>query len=187
MLAGTKRTSSATDGKDPRKFPKLDEAPPPGTILSRAYIPTTGPCYETPLDLRVPLHWSSILFSTMPRPYQPQSIEVSAAKSAVCSEFEPLGVFVTLKTAIEVPHVPGTKCPPFFHVEIQDDTKWDTWKDIQGTVFKTITKHFAHLEGFSRPVVRWNVASDNPYCDWDLALMDTQPPQRPPASTAART
>lgn len=161
-----------------------------GIIQSYAYVPTSGPCYETPLDLRVPLHWSSVLFwdAEYSGTY---SAEVEEAECATYRELKPFGISVDLATISDVPHIPDNRCPSkdFFHVKIEDGTKWDIWKDIQGTVFKTITKHFAHLEGFGNPIIRWNVSSDDPYLDEDMGYMfgDSSVPQRPLTSSAPNT
>lgn len=187
-MAGVNGRLIPNDIGRPRGIAKTEEAPPEGTMKSRAYIPTTGPCYENPVDLRFPLHWSKILFNDRGF-YEPYSDEIRTAQRAVRQELKPLGVVVRFSAFSEVVHIPGTRCPFFFHVKIRDGTRWDIWKDIQGTVFKTITKHCAHLEGFTRPVLRWNVLSDNPIPqDITFGLLDDLPhPERPSTRPAANT
>lgn len=186
-MAGVKRQADFIDEDNPSKHARTEDAPPVGTTRSYAFVPTTGPCYETPLDLRFPLHWSNDLFSDADFS-EPHSAEIAAAESAVHRELRRLGITVNLATASEVAHIPGSRCPSFFQVEVQDGTKWDVWKNIQGTVFKDITKHFAHLKGFDQPVLRWSVESDNPYLEADMVECDYDNiPQRPPTSSAAST
>lgn len=129
-------------------------ATPPGTSKSEVYIPDESPPYETPLDLRFPLHWDTKAEFKKRDCLQP-------ALKLVQAELRPLGVFFHYGVARGMSHYSGCS-PRYFRVDF-DEAHESTWQEIHQTVVQSIRKHFG-VEEYQNPVIRY-VRSEK-FDDW---------------------
>lgn len=131
---------------------------PEGTIRSEALVPTVGPPYEEPLDLRCLLHWTTntnLWFKEVT--FEEGSPEAEAQEDAQEEMWNftirPQKVRLWLRTAQGMTHY-RERSPPFFAVLIDEEVDW---AEIHDFVLFTIEKHFGRLEkcGYGRLLVRY--------------------------------
>ena len=113
---------------------------PEDTIQDDVYIPTSLPPYESPLDLRYPMHFDHIAQKEIP-----QRCETGALREAIDTAanelFERHGIFLQIFFAWNMSHYPGGTSPPFFEVDLSPDlVTLDYGKEIHGTVLQTIER-----------------------------------------------
>ena len=139
---------------------ELDSSPatatPQGMIKSEVYIDEESPPYETPLDLRYPLHWDSTAEFVVGGEIGVVPPELELAQA----ELLPIGIWLSYGQAWGMCHYTG-QSPFYFRAEYDDDQKvrQAIRKDIHDKVVHTIQKHLGHLEEHRKPVIRY-VKSD---------------------------
>lgn len=131
---------------------------PQGTIEAKVYIPVQPgfPPYETPLDLRFPLHWDTQAhFSGLQlhchgkHPSSPFQLAVKLAHD----ELQPLGVIFDYGRASGMTHYSGLS-PYYFQVDFEEAEE-DAWSQVHEKVLQAILKHLGHLEEGQNPVIRF--------------------------------
>lgn len=160
-VAGVKRSAPEQSTESPAKKQRLGDAvaaPPQGTVESKVYIPAQPgfPAYETPLDLRFPLHWDTQAhFSGLQLHYsdtQPSSPFQTGLLRAH-NELRPLGVIFDYGRASGMTHYKG--CSPYYFLVDYEEAEDEAWPQIHEKVLETMLKHLGHLEEGQNPVLRY--------------------------------
>ena len=141
------------------------ETPPasvtsPGMIKAAAvvYIDEDSPPYETPLDMRYPLHWNSKANFAKGGMSGIEPPELEPARD----ELRPLGVLLDYGDAWGMSHYTRDRASPcFFRVDFEEADE-STWTEIHETVVQTIKKHFGHMEEYRKPVIRYVRSNKEP-------------------------
>ena len=133
--------------------PTRDVPTPVGTTKSEAFIPSEGPAYETPLDLRYPLHWDEHAHFQEIEDL-PARIE-EAFEAAKFEIGDGDGVIVRMGVASKMLHYSGTS-PLYIRVDVRHKTSHERFS-------RTILEQFAHLEVQQRPVIRFVLMADYEY------------------------
>lgn len=128
-------------------------------IKAEVYVPRTSPPYETPLDLRFPLHWDE--HATIDPNHVNGSPERAHAE-AMWEELHPFGISAQLGVAVGISHYRGGQSPPFFQMALYSEDS-GAWKDVYDIVVRSIQKHFGHLAEYAKPIIRYTVYE----MDWD--------------------
>lgn len=141
-------TSESTTANSSSPASGAGEAPA-GTTISEVLVPILGPPYETPLDLRCPLHGTSnSTISTQTVSFEEDSPEWEAQEAAIDEMFNndiyPHKVRLYVSTASGMSHYQELS-PPFFKVLIDEEVDW---KEIHGYTLKMIDRLFGTLEAF---------------------------------------
>lgn len=160
-------SSSPTDTA-PRETTATDTSA--DTIKSEVHIPSSLPPYESPLDLRYPLHFDHIATKDSPEYIDKHELLQAALTTAANELFENHKIYLHIFYAYSMPHYPGGVSPLFFEVDLDPThVEMEYWKEVHAIVLQTIEKYFGQLaaqeeeglEFLKRPVVRYTAKEDD--------------------------
>lgn len=151
--------------------PQYNRNPPSAPVTeSTVLIPTTSPPYETPLDLRYPLHWASSGYINLARDSSTPKVERQAirlAETLANKDLHPygkpepdstgdylIGPQVNLVQATYTRHLSTshTLSPPYFEIGVVDR---EVSEELHGAVKDAVERHFGWM-GY-RLIVRYVV------------------------------
>ena len=144
---------------------------PAGTRITNAIIPidTDSPPYESPIDLRCPLHFDNHaqFRETLDRQYPPSCYSrdedlaltpeqaFGAAHDAIDKHWNGI-VFLEFGVASKVAHNPGKRSPGYFRVKMMEpEVSQADWKNVHETVIAAVKMHFGHLEEYRNAPIRY--------------------------------